>query len=95
MSELWLGMKSIRIRTYINVDNGQQLGQPLGPKHTSTLTMINNLGNLYKSQGKLLKAEAMYERAMAGYEKALGSKHTSTLTMVNNLGNLYKSQVSY
>jgi hypothetical protein len=31
----------------------------------------------------------MYNRALAGYEKALGPEHTSTLNTVNNLGNLY------
>ena len=61
----------------------------LGPEYTSTLIIINNLGNLYKSQGKLLKAETMCKRAMAGYKKALGPEHTSTLTTINNLGNLY------
>lgn len=31
----------------------------------------------------------MLQRALAGYEKALGSDHTSTLNIVNNLGNLF------
>src|SRR5438045_5856521 len=44
-----------------------------GPDHTSTLDTVNNLGNLYKSQGKLDEAEKMYQRALQGYEKALGS----------------------
>ncbi|KAF2175262.1 TPR-like protein [Zopfia rhizophila CBS 207.26] len=64
----------------------------LGPDHTSTLNTVNNLGNLYKSQGKLGDAEKMYQRALEGYENALGPDHTSTLDTVNNLGNLYKSQ---
>jgi hypothetical protein len=34
----------------------------------------------------------MYMRALAGYEKALGSDHTSTLDTVNNLGTLYGDQ---
>ncbi len=50
------------------------------------------LGNLYSFQGRLSEAEAMYERALRGYEKALGAKHTSTLDTVNNLGLLYRSQ---
>jgi tetratricopeptide (TPR) repeat protein len=53
---------------------------------------FHNLGNLYKNQGKLAEAEAMYLRALEGYEKALGPDHTSTLSTVNNLGNLYKNQ---
>jgi len=34
----------------------------------------------------------MYNRALAGREKAWGPEHTSTLDTVNNLGNLYKNQ---
>ncbi|KAH8587243.1 hypothetical protein B0O99DRAFT_747744 [Bisporella sp. PMI_857] len=50
------------------------------------------LGNLYRDQGKLDEAEKMYQRALQGYEMALGAEHTSTLTTVNNLGNLYTVQ---
>jgi tetratricopeptide (TPR) repeat protein len=34
----------------------------------------------------------MYERALAGKEKALGPEHTSTLDTVNNLGIIYTDQ---
>jgi tetratricopeptide (TPR) repeat protein len=34
----------------------------------------------------------MYQRALEGYEKALGRDHTSTLNTVNNLGLLYADQ---
>jgi hypothetical protein len=44
----------------------------LGPEHTSTLDIINNLGVLYTGQGRLKDAEMMYNRALAGKEKALG-----------------------
>ncbi|KAN0067922.1 HET domain containing protein [Elaphomyces granulatus] len=53
---------------------------------------LHNLGILYRYQGKLDEAEKMYQRALQGYEKALGRDHTSTLSTVNNLGNLYKDQ---
>ncbi|GKT51713.1 nephrocystin-3 [Colletotrichum spaethianum] len=54
--------------------------------------VFHGLGNLYKDQGRLKEAEAMYERALQGTEKAWGPEHTSTLSTVNNLGLLYKSQ---
>jgi tetratricopeptide (TPR) repeat protein len=44
------------------------------------------------SDGKLAKAEKMYERALQGREKALGAEHTSTLRTVNHFGSLYKDQ---
>ncbi|GKT67558.1 NB-ARC and TPR domain protein [Colletotrichum tofieldiae] len=106
----------------------------LGPDHASTISTVNNLGLLCKSQGRLKElrrcttelfrlregigttshvntrhnqqsgilysdqgrlkeAEAMYDRALHGKEKALGPYHTSTLSTVNNLGLLYNIQV--
>jgi tetratricopeptide (TPR) repeat protein len=40
------------------------------------------LGNLYVDQGRLKEAEAMYQRALEGYEKALRPDHTSTLRLI-------------
>ena len=54
--------------------------------------VYHTLGNLYLHQGKLAAAEQMYERALRGFEKALGAEHLSTLNTVNNLGNLYRRQ---
>ena len=56
------------------------------------LDIVNNLGNLYSDWGKLQEAEAMYQRALEGYEKAWGPDHISMLKTVNNLGNLYSDQ---
>ncbi|GAB1211759.1 hypothetical protein ATERTT37_000883 [Aspergillus terreus] len=53
---------------------------------------LNRIGNLYSDQGKLKEAEEMYQRALSGYEKALGLNNTSTLDIVNNLGLLYSDQ---
>lgn len=56
-----------------------------GPKHTSTLGMVNDLGILCVCQGKMEKADAMYRRALEVYD-SWGPEHTSTLETVNNLG---------
>ncbi|KAA6412799.1 MAG: hypothetical protein FRX48_03791 [Lasallia pustulata] len=58
----------------------------------NALNAVHKLGNLYADQGKMAEAEAMYRRALEGYEKAWGPEHTSTLDTVNNLGNLYANQ---
>ena len=58
----------------------------------SLIEACGYLGSLYSDQGKILQAEAMYLRELAGYEKAWGPDHTSSLETVNNLGNLYSNQ---
>jgi tetratricopeptide (TPR) repeat protein len=45
---------------------------------------LGSLGILYADQGRLQGAEAMYQRALDGYEKAWGPDHTSTLTTKSN-----------
>ncbi|KAI9823351.1 MAG: hypothetical protein M1819_001359 [Sarea resinae] len=56
------------------------------------LSAVHSLGLLHADQGKLGNAEKMYQRALQGYERALGAEHTSTLDTVNNLGLLYTDQ---
>jgi tetratricopeptide (TPR) repeat protein len=58
----------------------------------TTIDAMHMLGLLYADQGRLTEAESMYQRALEGYEKALGRDHTSTLSTVNNLGLLYADQ---
>jgi tetratricopeptide (TPR) repeat protein len=62
----------------------------LGPYHGPTLRTINNMGNLYTSQGNLDEAEKMYQQALKGKEEVLGPNHTSILATVNNLGTVYR-----
>ena len=51
------------------------------------LAGLHRLGDLYRHQGWLAEAEVMYDRALAGSEKAIGAEHTSTMSTVNSLGN--------
>ncbi|KAL9053502.1 MAG: hypothetical protein Q9162_004740 [Coniocarpon cinnabarinum] len=57
--------------------------------HNDTGWMLHRFGDVYADQGQFKEAEAMYQRALQGKEKAWGPEHTSTLNTVNNLGNLY------
>ncbi|CAN9307714.1 unnamed protein product [Alternaria alternata] len=61
-------------------------------KRETVLDAVHMLGVLYANQGRLDEAEQMYERALRGYEEALGVGHSSTLDTVNNLGLLYADQ---
>lgn len=49
------------------------------------------VAELLKQQVQLSAAETIYQRALAGYETALGPDHTSSLDTGNNLGVLYKN----
>jgi hypothetical protein len=54
----------------------------LRPDHTSTLATVHDLGILYRYQGKMAEAEEMYQRALAGYEKALGCPPCCVLSSI-------------
>ena len=45
---------------------------------------LSNLGSLYMTHDKMAAAETIYQWALAGYEKVLGSDHTSTLNTLHN-----------
>jgi len=62
-----------------------------GSRHT-VVRVVQNLGLLYYSCGKLDEAETMLKRTLAGYEKALEPEHLDTLRVVQNLGLLYHSR---
>ncbi|KAL9051657.1 MAG: hypothetical protein Q9162_005866 [Coniocarpon cinnabarinum] len=61
-------------------------------EQTSIFDTFNEQGIFYAGFGKYKEAEAMYQRALQGKEKAWGPEHTSTLDTVNNLGILYRDQ---
>lgn len=62
------------------------------PDDMVVIDSIHLLGILYNDQDRLPEAEAMFQRALQGKEKALGPDHTSTLVTVGNLGLLYHDQ---
>jgi tetratricopeptide (TPR) repeat protein len=74
---------------YLRALHGYEKAQ--GPDSISTYFMVNNLGDLYRSLGRLKEAEQMLQRALHGKEKILGPEDKSTLMTVNNLGILYKN----
>ena len=56
------------------------------------LEIYDKFGWFYAKFGRLEDAERMYDRALVGYEKALGADHLTTLNAVNRIGNLYIDQ---
>ena len=54
-------------------------------------TSLNNLANLYYSQGKYAEAEPLYQRSLAIVEKALGSDHPNTVKVRENYALLLRN----
>ncbi len=53
----------------------------------------NNLGELYRLQGRCAEAEPLYKRALAIKEKVLGPEHPEVATSLSNLGLLLNYSV--
>jgi hypothetical protein len=51
------------------------------------------LAVLYNRQGRYAEAEALYKRALAILEKALGPGHPDMATSLNNLAEPYRTNV--
>lgn len=75
---------------YIRALRGYEKAQ--GLEYILTLDTVNNLGNLYANQGKLVEVEKIYQQVLDRYEEVQGLEYTSILKPVNNLGLLYTNQ---
>ncbi|MEK6643371.1 MAG: tetratricopeptide repeat protein, partial [Planctomycetota bacterium] len=69
--------------------------EKFGPTDPRLATSLNNLAGLYDTQGDYAKAEPLYKRSLAIYEKALGPDHPNVATSLNNLAELYRTQGDY
>ncbi len=61
----------------------------------STADTANDPGcstSLYKDHGRLAKAEPLFNRALAIYEKHFGANHPETLGLIETLAELYRDQ---
>lgn len=66
--------------------------QPVAAAETWALSAATNLGDSYRSQGKMMEAVEMYVHARMGYERVLGATHPATLSSTATLGKLYQTQ---
>jgi tetratricopeptide (TPR) repeat protein len=56
---------------------------------------LSNLALVHQRRGKPIEAEALYRRALAIKERALGDDHPEVATTLNNLATLLRSQSRY
>ena len=61
-----------------------------GPEHPAVATLLNNLGQVGKVQGRYAKAEPLIKRSLAIREKVLGADHPDVARSLNNLAELYE-----
>jgi len=87
----WVLVNEIGRRTRSRHTNEMEFEEP--KKKEAILDAILLLGNLYNDQDKLAEAEKMYERALKGYEDAIGLENVGiykpALNTMWNRGDLY------
>ena len=63
-----------------------------GPDHRDVAAALNNLAQLYGSEGRDAEAEPLYKRALAIQEKVSGLDSPEVAPELNNLAALYQRQ---
>ena len=63
-----------------------------GAESPAVATLLNNLGQIVKVQGRGTEAEPMIKRSLAIREKVLGRDHPDVARSLNNLGDLYQRE---
>ena len=53
---------------------------------------LNNLAELYRSQGQNEKAELLFKKSLSIYKKSLGPNHPFVAMSLENLALLYKAE---
>jgi tetratricopeptide (TPR) repeat protein len=70
-------------------------GKALGPEHPAVATLLNNLGQVEKAEGRYADAEPPIKRSLAIREKVLGRDHPDVARSLNNLADLFERQRHY
>jgi CHAT domain-containing protein/Tfp pilus assembly protein PilF len=63
-----------------------------GPLDRRLAASLNNLADLYRDRGEMVKAEGLFKRSLAIDEASMGEEHPSVAAALNNLAMLYKDE---
>ncbi len=73
-------------------ESDQQEVNEFWPRDPQLAKSLNNIANVYRSQGKFDEAEENYKRAVGILENSVGAQHPNLATVLNNLAVLYRKQ---
>jgi Tetratricopeptide repeat len=62
----------------------------LGPEHPDVASSLNNLVQLYYTQGQYGKTEPLCQRVLAIWGKALGAEHPDVVTSLETTPSAYE-----
>jgi Tetratricopeptide repeat len=63
-----------------------------GPENPAVATILNNVGQVVKSEGRCAEAEPPIRQSLAIREKLLGRDHPDVARSLNNLADLYERE---
>ena len=66
-----------------------------GMDHVNYAIALNNLGMVYRHQGKYAEVDPLFQRALAIRESKLGKDHPEVANSLNNLALVYSDQGKY
>ena len=69
----------------------RDLERVLGPDHSDTMRLRNNLARAYREAGRIADAIPLLQQTVAARERLLGADHPSTLASRNNLASAYRA----
>ena len=69
--------------------------QMLGARHPEVAVSLNNLAELYRTQGRVNDAQPLFEHALAIREETLGKDHPDVAQSLNNLALIYEQLRQY
>ena len=71
---------------------GREVSELFGTQDPRHATSLNNLADLYRTQGRYGDAEPLFKRSLGIREKTLGPEHPGVAASLNNLAGLYSAQ---
>jgi tetratricopeptide (TPR) repeat protein len=91
--------RELKATIFLKYGTQEDFAAAIGENPSVVSKVVRNrrkLSNVKKAtQGNYAKAEPLYQRALAIFEKVLGPDHPEVALVLNNLGKLYHTQGNY